>query len=157
MVLTLNILRDLIQSFNSKMACKICWRKKSYMLYLPCGHFTTCIECDLMFHSCPVCRQEIQGLVKCQIILPLRLTVTDGFVPPMTNDLKLHEYQIKALQIERDILKDMMKCFICKENPREVTFLPCGDLSVCSRCAESTSTCPVCHSKTLAEIKTFLG
>ena len=94
MVLTLNILRDLIQSFNSKMACKICWRKKSYMVYLPCGHFTTCIECDLMFYSCPVCRQEIQGLVKCQIILPLRLTVTD--VSPMTNDLKLHEYQIKS-------------------------------------------------------------
>jgi len=72
---------------------------------------------------------------------------------------ELLSYQLKALQLERDFLTNMTKCVLCKERPREVTFLPCGHFSLCSTCSDKTSRCPVdhCQQEALAEIRTFVG
>jgi len=44
--------------------CKVCWEKDKEIVFIPCGHFSTCSECGLRFEKCPVCRAKIKSIVK---------------------------------------------------------------------------------------------
>lgn len=41
--------------------CFICEENLIEVLFLPCGHFNTCIECGPRLRRCPVCRGRITG------------------------------------------------------------------------------------------------
>lgn len=41
--------------------CIICQEKLIEVLFLPCGHFATCIECGPRLRKCPQCRAKICG------------------------------------------------------------------------------------------------
>ena len=38
-------------------------------------------------------------------------------------------------------------CSICLEEPRDIVFLPCGHICVCSKCSEMVEKCPVCRGR----------
>lgn len=38
--------------------------KVSDIIFLPCGHIVSCGSCALSLKKCPVCRKDIQGIVK---------------------------------------------------------------------------------------------
>ena len=44
--------------------CTICFDNERSILFLPCGHFICCEVCVANFKECPVCRREINGLVR---------------------------------------------------------------------------------------------
>ena len=69
------------------------------------------------------------------------------------------EYSEKATGIrmeeENEILKERYLCKICMEDRVRVTFLPCGHLVCCEKCASSMEECPICRSRISEAIRTF--
>ena len=44
--------------------CAICLTEERQVACVPCGHLCTCVVCGYAVRSCPVCREEIQSLVR---------------------------------------------------------------------------------------------
>ncbi|XP_046545620.1 putative inhibitor of apoptosis isoform X3 [Haliotis rubra] len=44
--------------------CKVCLEKTSCVLFLPCAHLVTCMECVPALRKCHVCRAFIRGTVR---------------------------------------------------------------------------------------------
>ncbi|KAL5018674.1 hypothetical protein ScPMuIL_004396 [Solemya velum] len=60
-------IRSLIEEnrqMREESLCRICLEDSSCIVFLPCGHRTTCPRCAQAFRKCPVCRKAIQGTVK---------------------------------------------------------------------------------------------
>ncbi|KAK0050198.1 baculoviral IAP repeat-containing protein 3 [Biomphalaria pfeifferi] len=59
---------EVLQSQNMELrqisTCKICLDQPVAIVFLPCGHFVTCLECSYELRKCPVCRGIIQGTVR---------------------------------------------------------------------------------------------
>ncbi|XP_075226321.1 death-associated inhibitor of apoptosis 2-like [Lycorma delicatula] len=41
--------------------CKICMDREIEIVFLPCGHLVTCVQCAHSLSDCPLCRKEILG------------------------------------------------------------------------------------------------
>ncbi|XP_045202705.2 baculoviral IAP repeat-containing protein 2-like [Mercenaria mercenaria] len=50
-------LRDLI-------TCKICFDNDACVVFLPCGHLASCVECSKSLRKCAVCRTVVQATVR---------------------------------------------------------------------------------------------
>lgn len=44
--------------------CKICMDNEIGIVFLPCGHLTTCVNCAPSLKDCPVCRSVIKATVR---------------------------------------------------------------------------------------------
>lgn len=44
--------------------CKICMDSEVGVVFLPCGHFATCVNCAPNLQDCPVCRSTIKATVR---------------------------------------------------------------------------------------------
>ena len=41
--------------------CKICLTREIQLIFLPCGHLVSCMECSSAISKCPFCRAKIKG------------------------------------------------------------------------------------------------
>jgi hypothetical protein len=48
------------------MICVTCENKKANIVFVPCGHLVSCIDCEKVYNTCPVtnCKQFIKGTIK---------------------------------------------------------------------------------------------
>lgn len=44
--------------------CKICMDSEACVVFLPCGHLVTCVNCAPSLSDCPICRQPIKATVR---------------------------------------------------------------------------------------------
>lgn len=44
--------------------CKICMDNEIGVVFLPCGHLNTCINCAPSLKDCPICRSSIRATVR---------------------------------------------------------------------------------------------
>ncbi|XP_066999485.2 death-associated inhibitor of apoptosis 2 [Anabrus simplex] len=44
--------------------CKICMDEEVGVVFLPCGHLVTCVNCTPSLQDCPLCRQPIKATVR---------------------------------------------------------------------------------------------
>ncbi|XP_045474277.1 baculoviral IAP repeat-containing protein 7-A [Harmonia axyridis] len=44
--------------------CKVCMDVEVGVVFLPCGHFATCVNCAPNLQDCPVCRTQIKATVR---------------------------------------------------------------------------------------------
>ena len=44
--------------------CKICWSNQVGLVFLPCVHLVSCVNCSPKLKDCPFCRQFITGKIK---------------------------------------------------------------------------------------------
>ncbi|XP_052871304.1 baculoviral IAP repeat-containing protein 7-B-like, partial [Anopheles cruzii] len=44
--------------------CKICMSEEVRVVFTPCGHLVSCVQCALVMLSCPMCRAKIKGRVR---------------------------------------------------------------------------------------------
>ncbi|KAJ8315570.1 hypothetical protein KUTeg_007720 [Tegillarca granosa] len=49
---------------EDQTCCKICVEKEVSIVFLPCGHLCSCVECAPALKQCPICRATIKGTVK---------------------------------------------------------------------------------------------
>ena len=55
----INEYKKIINNFEDKMLCKICFEEKLSICLLPCAHVITCKKCSLNLQHCPTCRKKI--------------------------------------------------------------------------------------------------
>ena len=57
-----------IENENPRMKedriCKICWSNQVGVVFLPCGHLISCVNCTPKHKDFPFCRQFIKGKIK---------------------------------------------------------------------------------------------
>ena len=60
--------KDLIEKDTQNMSCTICVEKLRNSILIPCNHLVTCFDCSMILKSkeaqCPVCRQNIENIIK---------------------------------------------------------------------------------------------
>ncbi|KAH9525598.1 hypothetical protein Btru_001789 [Bulinus truncatus] len=44
--------------------CKVCLDEQVAIVFLPCSHFVTCLDCSYALSKCPVCRKHITATVR---------------------------------------------------------------------------------------------
>lgn len=44
--------------------CKVCMDAEVGVVFLPCGHLVTCVQCAPGVTMCPLCRSQIKGFVR---------------------------------------------------------------------------------------------
>ena len=49
---------------KDQRTCKICMDREIGVVFLPCGHLISCVQCAPALKDCPLCRQPIHGTVK---------------------------------------------------------------------------------------------
>jgi len=57
-------LQKQVQTLREERSCKICLEKEASIVFLPCGHLCSCVNCAPALRVCAVCRAPIQGLVR---------------------------------------------------------------------------------------------
>ena len=45
---------------QDNLICSVCLDRVRNILFVPCGHFTTCKECTRQLVTCPICRELIR-------------------------------------------------------------------------------------------------
>ncbi|KAL5010097.1 hypothetical protein ScPMuIL_012402 [Solemya velum] len=52
------------QDLKDERLCKICMEEEIGVTFVPCGHLVCCASCASAVSECPMCRQQIEGVVK---------------------------------------------------------------------------------------------
>eukprot|EP00088_Acartia_fossae_P032609 TRINITY_DN33368_c0_g3_i2.p1 TRINITY_DN33368_c0_g3~~TRINITY_DN33368_c0_g3_i2.p1 ORF type:complete len:753 (+),score=281.15 TRINITY_DN33368_c0_g3_i2:53-2311(+) len=55
--------QNIIQTFKTG-ECVVCMERKSNIIFLPCGHMCSCLECEAGLEACPLCRTPITQRVR---------------------------------------------------------------------------------------------
>ena len=52
------------QQMKGDRICKICSSNHIGVVFFPCGHLISCVNCSPKLKDCPFCRQFIKGKIK---------------------------------------------------------------------------------------------
>ncbi|GAM28764.1 hypothetical protein SAMD00019534_119400, partial [Acytostelium subglobosum LB1] len=63
--------------------------------------------------------------------------------------------QLNILKKEKELLQDQNNCIICTERPPNTVLMPCRHSSLCSKCSNVLTRCPVCRTNIEERIETF--
>ena len=57
-------LRDENERLKNERLCAVCLINDKNMLFLPCAHLASCLDCSFNMQNCPLCRSKIQATVR---------------------------------------------------------------------------------------------
>ncbi|XP_022179047.1 death-associated inhibitor of apoptosis 2-like [Myzus persicae] len=127
-------------SAPDSVLCKICFKEKLEVLFMPCGHVIACIQCAVTLDVCAVCRQ------------PFTLTMRVGLYVTNLKEFSLEYFPSKC----SDELIDPVLCKVCCKEEMQAVFLPCRHISTCFKCAPKINQCVVCFEPIYAYMQVFL-
>jgi len=52
------------EEIKDEMLCKICFTQEKAIVFVPCGHLLTCVDCGFNLKDCPVCRKEVTSAIR---------------------------------------------------------------------------------------------
>lgn len=52
------------ERLKNERLCVVCLTKDKNILYLPCAHLATCLDCSYSLQTCPMCRSAVQATVR---------------------------------------------------------------------------------------------
>uniref|UniRef100_A0A2C9M8E5 RING-type domain-containing protein n=1 Tax=Biomphalaria glabrata TaxID=6526 RepID=A0A2C9M8E5_BIOGL len=61
---SIQIFKERNNQLRQQTCCKICMDKEVAVVFLPCGHLISCAECASAMRNCPLCRQDVRGIVR---------------------------------------------------------------------------------------------
>lgn len=56
------------RQLKDEMACKICLDHAASVIFIKCGHLSTCGKCAPAFKNCPMCRTPVEGFLKASLV-----------------------------------------------------------------------------------------
>ncbi|XP_059176681.1 uncharacterized protein LOC131956262 [Physella acuta] len=74
----------------------------------------------------------------------------------LSKEQQFFQLRAEALKHEQTYLQKSLTCMLCNDRRVDTLLLPCGHVVLCSVCSETCYTCPLCKTKALGEVKTFL-
>lgn len=63
----LNFLQQSEDQSRSNLLCKVCWTKEISIVFMPCKHLASCVNCLMRIDNCCICRTVISGYIKVYI------------------------------------------------------------------------------------------
>ena len=106
-------MREEIQRLRDERSCKICLEKEACIVFLPCGHLTTCAMCAPSLDKCPLCRSKIEALVRAfltwqQLLLDFIMAHNKFYAFGLSgNKVRLETTKINCLITEGSYNKEM--------------------------------------------------
>ena len=138
-------IRELTKRISREKRCLRCKKKARDTVFLPCGDFVLCHCCAAKVKKCPYCDENI--------IDSVRAVLTDvreqAEVPSPVDD---HQDLLKETS---GLYRERM-CRYCKNEERDVVFLPCSHLASCRQCASRVENC-ICGEKIRDAVITFMS
>ncbi|XP_025203225.1 putative inhibitor of apoptosis [Melanaphis sacchari] len=124
------------------MLCKICYKEKIKVVFVPCGHAIACIECALNINYCAICRYPFHNLMRVYLC---------------TNEENYENSQLASSSSNMSSSNTLnpMLCQICFKEEMRAVLLPCRHVYSCSKCAEEISLCSVCRRDVFSLIKLY--
>ncbi|XP_059147834.1 uncharacterized protein LOC131935458 [Physella acuta] len=58
------VVKEQNNQLRQQTVCKICMDKEVAVVFLPCGHLSSCADCASAMRDCPVCRVNVRGIVR---------------------------------------------------------------------------------------------
>ena len=113
--------------------CIICDNEQD-VIFTPCGHLITCMNCEGKLYCCPICQEPIENRIK--ILLNILTSAATEVVATAWS---------------------LPSCILCCYNERDTVFIPCGHLVTCSDCGEKLDCCPICRGIIQNKIKVYLS
>lgn len=52
------------KKLDDQRACKICYAEEMGVVFLPCGHLVSCVNCAPSLKTCAVCRKPFSATVR---------------------------------------------------------------------------------------------
>lgn len=59
-----NLLLEQNRQLKEQRVCKICLDKEACIVFIPCGHLVSCLQCSRVLRHCAVCRTKIQDKIR---------------------------------------------------------------------------------------------
>jgi baculoviral IAP repeat-containing protein 2/3 len=53
-----------VDELKEACRCAICLEKEKVILFLPCAHLASCLECSVSIKNCPICRKYIEASIR---------------------------------------------------------------------------------------------
>jgi len=53
-----------LEELRYRQSCKVCLENEVAVVFLPCNHLVTCTSCALALKNCPLCRHNIEQLLR---------------------------------------------------------------------------------------------
>lgn len=123
------------------MLCKICYKEKLEVLFMPCGHIISCIQCAVTIEQCAMCRLPFDISLRVYVYPTDRIT-------PFYDDVYYTEFASKNVET--------VPCKVCRKEDIELVFLPCRHACTCFNCGHEMQECSVCFENVYAFIRVFL-
>ena len=58
-----NMKKDL-EKLNELKQCKVCMERDACIVFIPCGHLISCMECSPGLHNCAICRIPVKSTIR---------------------------------------------------------------------------------------------
>ena len=60
-------LAEEIENLKKERSCSICFERQKVIMFMPCSHLATCVECSVALTKCPICRKKVQATIRTYI------------------------------------------------------------------------------------------
>jgi hypothetical protein len=56
-----------VDRLKKERACVICLERQKVIMFLPCAHLASCVECSVAMQTCPICRKKVEATIRTYI------------------------------------------------------------------------------------------
>jgi hypothetical protein len=50
--------------FKKERSCAICFERQKVIIFMPCSHLASCVECSVALQTCPICRKKVEATIR---------------------------------------------------------------------------------------------
>lgn len=119
--------------------CKICFKEKLEVLFMPCGHVIACIQCAVTLDQCAVCRR------------PFTMTMRIGIYAHKQKEISLDNFPPESSNVPID----PVICKVCCKEQMQAVCIPCRHIFTCYKCASNEKNCLLCLEPVYAYMQVF--
>lgn len=129
---------------EDSVMCKICYRAEVNVVFIPCCHAVTCVQCAVTIDQCAICRKPFK--------MAMRVFLS---IDESKNDKDIEQLPSSSLQcLERK--SNPILCKVCKKEEMQIVFLLCKHVYACVKCASKMHKCPVCAVTFIGTVQVYL-
>lgn len=124
--------------------CKICYKEKMEVVFIPCGHTIACIQCAVTLDECAICRQ------------PIKMTIKVFMCTNRKIDDYLEKLAYSSPSDSDEESEGLEQCKVCRKVEVGAAFIPCRHVCACLDCASKIKQCPICFEALFAFIQIYI-
>jgi len=53
-----------VERLKKERSCAICFERQKVIIFMPCSHLASCVECSVALQTCPICRKKVEATIR---------------------------------------------------------------------------------------------